>query len=125
MTEHRQGINPGFLTKHTFRLTGVEYANIRELVTELETQPWVDKVWLSNDKQSLKIAYEASLHSIDELIAIIEKHGALIRENWWSSLKIGWQRQTDENIRNNARHQPHCCNKVPSSIGNKPNRSQH
>jgi len=114
MTEHRLGINPGFLTKHQLGLVGLEQSNSKKLLTEIDALPWVDRVWLKAEKQTIKIAYEASHHSIDELIAIVEKHGASIKDSWWSQTKLGWQRQTDENIKNNAKHEPHCCNKVPS-----------
>ncbi|MDF1588093.1 MAG: hypothetical protein P1P93_02910 [Gammaproteobacteria bacterium] len=112
MTEHRLGINPGFLTKHRLNLAGLDQADSKAMIAEIDAQPWVDRVCLN--KQTLIIAYEASRHNIDELIAIIEKYGASIKDSWWSRTKLGWQRQTDENIKNNARHEPHCCNKIPS-----------
>lgn len=84
------------------------------MLTEINAQLWVDSVWLNEDKQTLKVAYEAAHHNIDELIVIVEKHGASIKDSWCSRTKLGWQRQTDENIKNNARHEPHCCNKVLS-----------
>jgi hypothetical protein len=117
MTKHRLGINPGFLTKHKLGLVGLEQTNSSEMITEIDSLPWVDDVRLNTNKQTLNIAYEASLHNIDELLVIVEKHGASIKDSWWSQTKLGWQRQTDENIKNNAKHEPHCCNKAPS--GNK------
>ena len=114
MNQHRLGINPGFLTKHKLDLTGLESANIKVMLTEINAQLWVDSVWLNEDKQTLKVAYEAAHHNIVVLFVIVEKHGASIKDSWCSRTKLGWQRQTDENIKNNARHEPHCCNKVLS-----------
>ena len=113
MAEHRLGINPGFLTKHSLSLRGVNESNAKAITEELDGLPCVDRVWLSTTKGTLKIAYDASHHNIDEMIAIVEKHGAAIKNNWWSRTKLGWQRQTDENIKDNARHEAHCCNKMP------------
>lgn len=113
MTEHRLGINPGFLTKHTLNLQGLTPDNRQQLVTELDELLWVDGVSLNEQKHSLTIRYDASHHSIDELIALVRQHGVILKDNWWQRIKLGWQRQTDENIQDNARHEPHCCNKMP------------
>lgn len=113
MSEHRSGINPGFLTKHTLSLRGVNENNAQTLTGELDGLTCVDGVWLDKTKGTLKIAYDASYHNIDEMIAIVEKHGVAIKDSWWSRTRLGWQRQTDENIKDNAKHEAHCCNKMP------------
>ena len=113
MSEHRPGVNPGFLTKHTLSLLGVNESNAKAITGELDGLPCVDRVWLNRTKGTLKIAYDGSHLNIDEMIAIVEKHGAAIKENWWSRTKLSWQRQTDQNIKDNAKHEAHCCNKVP------------
>ena len=84
-------------------------SNAQIIAEELDELPCVDGVWLNERKQTLKIAYDASHHNIDEMIAIVEKHGAAIK----SRTRVGWQRQIDENIKDNARHEAHCCNKIP------------
>ncbi len=113
MSQHQEGINPGFETSHTLSLDGLNAQNATQIAEGLEALPWVDHVQLKVGKQSLKISYEASHHNIDEVIAVIEQHGAAIKDSWWSRTRLGWQRQTDENIKDNARHEPHCCNKIP------------
>ena len=113
MAAHRPGVNPGFLTKHTLRLEHVNQANGSCLVNELDALSGVDGVWLNERKKTLKIAYDASRHNVDEVIGILRKHGATVSDSWWSRVKLGWQRQTDQNIRDNAAHVAHCCNKPP------------
>ncbi|PSJ44970.1 hypothetical protein PU634_03725 [Oceanimonas pelagia] len=113
MANHRAGINPGFLTTHTLSLTEMSRANMDAMLAEIEAQHWVDTLALDSKTKKLKVAYEASSHNIDDIIDIIEQHGAALKDSWWSRTKLGWQRQTDENIKNNAKHEPHCCNKAP------------
>ncbi|MBR9910227.1 MAG: hypothetical protein GYB33_07735 [Gammaproteobacteria bacterium] len=113
MSEHRSGINPGFLTHHTLSLSGLNEHNVRLIVQELDELPCMDAVQFNEAKQTLKLAYDASHHNVDEMIAIVEKHGASVKESWWSRTRLAWQRQTDENIRDNAKHEAHCCNKLP------------
>lgn len=113
MSEHQSGINPGFVTRHTLSLYGLDKNNAPLIVRDLDELPGMDKVKLIEAKQTLTVAYDASHHSIDDMIAIVEKHGASIKDNWWSRVKLGWQRQTDQNVKDNAKHEPHCCNKMP------------
>jgi cation transport ATPase len=91
----------------------VNESNAHAITVELDGLPCVDGVSLNRTKETLKIAYDASHHNIDEMIAIVEKHGAAIKDSWFSRTRLGWQRQTDGNIKDNARHEAHCCNKMP------------
>ena len=113
MNEHRLGITPGFLTKHKLSLNGLDDNNAKAIQEELEDLPCVDGVKMNQDKGILKIAYDASHHNIDEMIAIVQKHGATLKDTWWTRVRLSLQRQTDENIKSNASHEVHCCNKVP------------
>lgn len=113
MSEHRLGINPGFLTTHALGLCGLNEVNTQSITEELNNLPCVDAVFLNQKMQIIKIAYDASHHNIDEILAIIESGGAMLKDSWWSRTKMSWQRQTDENIRDNAKHVAHCCNKMP------------
>lgn len=113
MSEHRLGINPGFLTKHKLRLNRLDDNNVKAILEELDGLPCVDGVKMNQSKGILKIAYDASHHNIDEMIAIIQKHGATLKDTWWTRTRLSLQRQTDENIKSNASHEPHCCNKAP------------
>lgn len=119
MTEHRPGVNPGFLTQHSLKVVESEHSDFDAVLTEIDGLPCVDRVRFDDRKKILKIAYDASHHNIDEMIAIVEKHGAVIKNSWWSRTKLGWQRQTDENIKDNAKHEAHCCSKMPPGFGNK------
>ncbi|TNE78158.1 MAG: cation transporter [Gammaproteobacteria bacterium] len=114
MTEHREGVNPGFLISHKLALTGLTEANTDNIRSALDDLPGVDAVSLDKAGQSLKIAYDASHQSIDHIIQIIEQQGAGLRAGWWNRVKLNWQRQTDTNIKDNSTHEAHCCSKLPS-----------
>jgi hypothetical protein len=64
MSEHRTGINPGFLIKHTISLSGLNESNVAVITTELDHLPYVDSVCIGRDKQTIKIAYDASHHGV-------------------------------------------------------------
>ena len=113
MSRHKATIDPGFLIKHRIRCCGLDDAAASQLKAALEDLLWVDQVNVKAAGQTLIVAYDASNHSIDDVIAIVEQHGGSVSDHWWSQLRLQWQRQTDLNIHNNARHVPHCCSKSP------------
>lgn len=114
MTEHREGIDPGFLITHKLALTGLAPGDASVLYRELEKLPGVDAVSVDESGQSVKIAYDASHQDIDHIIRVIEKQGAEVRSSWWNRIKLSWQRQTDRNIKDNFTHEAQCCSKMPT-----------
>ena len=114
MTEHREGINPGFLIHHKLALTGLSAANADDIRSELDELPGMDSVSVDTSRQCLKVAYDASHLNIDRIIEVIEQQGAGLRTGWWTRMKLNWQRQTDSNIQENFTHEAHCCSKMPS-----------
>ena len=42
MTQHRAGVNEGFLTKHKLKLTDLNHVNAQEIEIELDTLVGVD-----------------------------------------------------------------------------------
>ena len=116
MNKHRTGVNPGFLAKHKLTLTGLNASNAKAIFSEIDNLPVVDRVWMNEGKQTIKIAYDASYHDIDEMIGIIQKHDVEISDSWWMRTKLGWQRQTDQNIKDNSIHEANCCNKMPTNF---------
>ena len=113
MTQHRAGVNEGFLTKHKLKLTDLDKINAKAIQTELDALVAIDSVCIDLDKSTIKIAYDASHHDIDEIIGIIAKHGAGVSADRWNKWKLGWDRQVDQNIKDNAKHEPYCCKKLP------------
>ncbi|NIW09206.1 MAG: hypothetical protein GWN33_00820 [Gammaproteobacteria bacterium] len=115
MNKHRTGVNPGFLAKHKLALSGLNATNVKSISAEIDKLWAVDGVLINEQKQTIKIAYDASHHDIDEMIEIIRKHDAEIDDSWWTRYKLGWQRQTDQNIKDNSMHVASCCNKAPTN----------
>lgn len=115
MNKHRIGVNPGFLAKHKLALRGLNPANAKAIFSEIDQLPAVDSVSIDEEKQTIKIAYDASHHNIDEIIGIIKEQDVEISDGWWARTRLGWQRQTDQNIKDNSTHVASCCNKVPTN----------
>lgn len=112
MNKHRPNVDEGFLTKHELKLVNLTSENAKRIHAEIDALLGVDGVWIDVKKSTIKIAYEASHHrNIDEMAEIIRKHGADVSTGWWNQLKLGWHRQIDHNIHDNAQHKPLSCHK--------------
>lgn len=114
MSTHRAGVNAGYLIKHKLKLTGLTDDNAKLICDEINQIIGVDSVSIDRDKHTIKLAYDASIHDIDEMRSIIQKHKADLSPDFWNQLKLNWDRGTDNNIKENAAHEPFCCNKIPS-----------
>ena len=115
MSEYRPGVREAFLTKHKLKLIGLTEENAGNIRSEINAMISIDGVWIDVDKSSIKIAYDASRHNIDEMRDIIIKHGADVSPDWWNQWKLSWDRDADQNIKDNATHEPMSCHKMPTN----------
>lgn len=116
MSKPRLEIREEFLIKHTLKLTHLTAENAELIRSEIDVMISIDGVWIDLDKSTIKIAYDASQQNIDEMLEVIQKYGANISSDCWNQWKLNWDRYIDENIKNNAASNPHCCNKSPVRI---------
>jgi hypothetical protein len=66
------------------------------------------------DNKSLVILYDASKTNYETVTASLSDSGFVPLDSWWSRIKGGWYKFTDDNVRDNAKAPPPaCCNKPP------------
>jgi hypothetical protein len=116
MSKHRPGVREGFLVTHKLKLDNLSAENAEQIRADIDAMISIDGVWIDLDQSTIKIAYDASHHDIDEMRDIIRRHGAEISPDWWNQWKLSWDRQTDSNVRHNAELEPSCCSKIPSDF---------
>ena len=115
MSNHRAGVNDGFLTEHKLKLLGLNLDNAVAIHSDIDALFGVDKVRLDINKATIDLVYDASRQNIDDLLGIVNQHDVVVSKDWWNQFKLKWDRQTDQNIKNNAKYVPHSCNKMPSN----------
>jgi hypothetical protein len=67
----------------------------------------------------LHIGYDATHCNLDGIETIIRAHGADISDDFWTKIKEGYYQFVDENIRENAKHKPWSCHRVPPGQSNR------
>jgi hypothetical protein len=55
--------------------------------------------------------------SIDDIEAILTRHGVVVGHGWWNHFKEGHYYFVDQNVKDNAAHLPTCCSKMPPGAG--------
>jgi len=115
--KHRAGVSEmNFVVRHLTleSLThGNEENNMQLTLAEIDKQFGVDKVSFENDSNVLTVDYDASHFDVEHLEVIIEKQGYKVADSWWNHLKENYYKFTDQNIKDNSKHQASCCHKPP------------
>ena len=113
MDTHKIGINEAFLVKRKLKLSGLREQNLEELTAEIQLIRGIDTVGFDSTRERMQVSYDASVTSIDAILQVLKQHSVEPKKGWWNQYKLGWDRQIDQNVRDNAKHVPHCCSKPP------------
>lgn len=110
--DHRPGVHEAYLVKRHLKLEALDATRAAAIAQEIDQLVGVDSVALDGATRRLDVAYDASHLRIEQLEEIVRKHGSDLDHGWWTHFKEGWYRFTDQNVRDNARHEPWSHHKV-------------
>jgi hypothetical protein len=110
---HRPGVREGFLVKRRLRLQPLDDPHARDAVAAVEALIGVDWTRWDPRKRVLTLAYDAANLQLDRILERLRERGGVLDEGWWSRFRLGWYRYSDQNVRDNAKLEPFCCDKVP------------
>jgi len=104
--DHRPGVREAYLVKRHLKLEALDAARAEAIAQEINRLVGVDKVALDKSSGRLDVAYDAAHLRIEQLEEIVRKYGSDLDHGWWTHFKEGWYRFTDQNVRDNAQHEP-------------------
>ncbi|MCZ0867244.1 cation transporter [Dasania sp. GY-19] len=116
MTEektHKVGVNENWLMSRHLRLEGSVEKNHQLIVQEVDQLLGVDAVSINATESLLNVAYDATKRQLDEIEEIVRKHECDIAHDWWTHFKEGYYKFVDQNVKDNASHEPWSCHKRP------------
>lgn len=111
--DHKPGVKELNLVSHRLKLAGLSEKAATTLVDELGQLFGMDRVTFDARTSCLFFAYDATHCSLDKVEERVRQHGARFDDGWWNRVKCSYYRFVDQNLRDNAAHEPHCCNKAP------------
>lgn len=109
---HKATSQEGFLLRRKLKVEGLGENEWEDFIHELNHHPCVDFAERKATSQ-LRVTYDGTHWSIDELLELIRIHSGRLKTGWWTRRKLAWYRFTDDNVRANAQHEPFCCSKIP------------
>jgi len=112
-TDHKPGVHEVYLVRRKLKLDSLDAEQATAIAQEIEPLLGVDSVALDPVTRRLDIAYDASVLQLEQIEVIVRRYGSDLDQSWWNRFKEGWYRFTDQNVLDNARHEPWCCSKVP------------
>lgn len=111
--DHRVGVSEANLVVRHLKLVGITEDNIEAIIAGIDGTFGIDAVSFEDAKSTLHIGYDATHCNLDGIETIIRAHGADISDDFWTKMKEGYYQFVDENIRENAKHKPWSCHRVP------------
>ncbi|PCI63263.1 MAG: hypothetical protein COB35_01325 [Gammaproteobacteria bacterium] len=118
-SNHRVGVSEmNFVTRHLklnyTKGSADEQQSAEMMLKEIDQTFGVDSVSFADKENNLTVAYDASHFDIEHLEVVLPKYGFEVAHQWWNNLKESYYKFTDQNIKDNAEHQPSCCHKPPT-----------
>ena len=117
--EHRVGVKEVNLVVRHLKLEGINSGNKDAIVEAIDHTFGIDSVQYDEKTATLHLAYDATHCSLDGLEEMLSQHNAEISHDWWTQFKEGYYQFVDENVRDNAKHEPMSCHKVPPGARHK------
>lgn len=113
MTTLRSGVRQAHLVHRKLTVSG-EQAAARDCAEVLDAMPGINSVSLSGNR--LTLSYDATVANLDALESAIQNHGLAVKRRGLAGLRFGYYRFVDQNIRDNATHEPWCCHRLPPNV---------
>lgn len=110
---HQSGVTGANRVTRKLKLSGVSEGQADALVSEIRQLSGMEIVGYSPASATLTFVYDAAQCGVDTVAKVLNSFGAGFASSTWNRVKMGYFRFTDQNIKDNAAHQPHCCNKSP------------
>ncbi|MBW6392460.1 cation transporter [Billgrantia antri] len=117
--DHRLGVSEINLVTRHLKLEPNDEVAIRAAVADIDQLYGLDGVSFDEKKWRLDLAYDASRVCLDCVEDILMKHAVEISHDWWTRFKEEHYRFVDQNVKDNANHEPWSCHQSPPGSGKK------
>ncbi|MED5524926.1 MAG: cation transporter [Pseudomonadota bacterium] len=113
MTTLRPGVREAYLVRRKLTVSG-EQAAARDCAEALDALPGINSVTFSGNR--LTLSYDATVANLDALEQAINDFGLGVQRRGLAGIRFGYYRFVDQNIRDNATHEPWCCHRLPPNV---------
>ncbi len=109
--EHRPGVQQASLVKRQLQLKAAPESEqaLADFISEADQLQGMDSLSYAPETNQLELQYDASHLNLAQIEQLLSRFHINLQDNWWQHLKQGYYQFVDDNIRDNALHQPSCC----------------
>jgi len=108
---HRLSVSEVNLVVRHLKLEEVDPQNIQAAINEIDQIYGLDGVSFEEKSMVITLAYDATKTSIETIEEILANHNIEISHGWWTHFKESYYKFIDENVKENASHEPWSCHK--------------
>ena len=119
--EHRLGVSEVNLVVRHLKLERADGICLLDAIAEIDELYGLDDISFDDKSHILNIAYDASRLCLDGIEDVLKKHGVEISHDWWTRFKTGYYRFVDDNVKDNAGHEPWSCHQSPPTSNKRKN----
>ena len=111
---HRLGVSEVNLVVRHLRIEPIEQIRLQEAITEIDKIYGLDAIFFDEKSHVLNLVYDASRVCLDDIEDLLKQHDVEVSHDWWTHVKEGYYKFVDQNVKDNANHEPWSCHKRPS-----------
>lgn len=111
--EHRVGVREVNLVLRHLKLAPQDPAEVMPAIDELDKLYGLDAVSYDPKTQVLNLAYDATHLNLDGIEQVLSRFTIEISHDWWTHFKEGYYKYVDQNVKDNASHEPWSCHTKP------------
>lgn len=114
--DHRPGVKEINLVYRYLKLEGVKQSNKDKIIESIDSVIGVETVSYDEQHSLLTLAYDATQCELDDFESLLQHFGADIDSGLWTKLKEGYYKFIDQNVKDNAEHDPLSSNSLPKAL---------
>ena len=111
--KHKVGVNENSQVIRHLRLEGPVQDCHQLIEDEIDQLMGVDTVSINVPQKVLNVSYDAAKRQLDDIEEIVRKYKCDIAHDLWTHFKEGYYQFVDQNVKDNANHEPWSCHKRP------------
>ena len=108
-TKHRLGVSEATLVRRKLKLDLPGKSAAEAAVSEIDQIFGMDAVSFDPRTSVLSVAYDATRTCLECVEEVLARHGITVNSGWWMRLKQNFYHFTDDNVKENANHEPWSC----------------
>jgi len=115
--DRRLGVSEINLVTRHLKLVPCDEAAIQAAIADIDQLYGLESVSYDSRKSRLDLAYDATRICLDCVEDILRKHAVEVSHDWWTRLKEEQYRFVDQNVKDNATHEPWSCHQKTHGSG--------